>query len=150
MAAKKKTKKKKTTAKKTAGKKIVSLKKKAKNTPKKASAKTKAKAKKAVAAKAAKKSKKKAPGKKKNFEMLEFPTSRPKDRTVQQSGDFQGLSRSEDADSESVEELLEEGNTFEAGVVSGVEEADDADESEVHTHEVPEDDVPEEYLDKDE
>jgi hypothetical protein len=34
--------------------------------------------------------------------------------------------------------------------VSGVEEADDADESEVHTHEVPEDDVPEEYLDKDE
>jgi len=46
--------------------------------------------------------------------------------------------------------LLEEGNTFEAGVVSGVEDADDADEREVHTHEVPEDDVPEEYLDKDE
>jgi hypothetical protein len=148
MAAKKKTKKKKTTAKKTAGKKIVSLKKKAKNAPKKASAKTNAQ--KAVAAKAAKKSKKKAPGKKKNFETLEFPRSRPKDRTLQQSGDFQGLSRSEDANSESVEELLEEGNTFEAGVVSGVEEADDADESEVHTHEVPEDDVPEEYLDKDE
>jgi hypothetical protein len=31
-----------------------------------------------------------------------------------------------------------------------VEEAGDADESEVHTHEVPEDDVPAEYLDKDE
>jgi len=148
MAAKKKTKKKKTSAKKTAGKKIVVLKKKAKSAPKKVSAKTKAK--KAVAAKAAKKSKKKAPGKKRNFETLEFPMSRPKERTLQQSGDFQGLSRSEDADSESVEELLEEGNTFEAGVVSGVEKADDADESEVHTHEVPEDDVPEEYLDKDE
>ena len=148
MAAKKKTKKKKTTAKKTAVKKIVARKKKAKNAPKKASAKTKAK--KAGAAKAAKKSKKKTPGKKRNFETLEFPTSLPKDRTLQQSGDFQGLSRSEDADSESVEELLEEGNTFEAGVVSGVEQADDADESEVHTHEVPEDDVPEEYFDKDE
>jgi len=66
-----------------------------------------------------------------------------------QSGDLQGISRREDVDSESVEELVEEGNVFEAGVVTGVEEADDADEREVHTHEVPEDDVPEEYLDKD-
>lgn len=69
--------------------------------------------------------------------------------TAGQSGDLQGLSRREDADSESVEELVEEGNAFEAGVVTGVEEADDADEREVHTHEVPEDDVPGEYLDKD-
>jgi hypothetical protein len=30
-----------------------------------------------------------------------------------------------------------------------VEDAGDADEGEVHTHEVPEDDVPGEYLDKD-
>lgn len=66
-----------------------------------------------------------------------------------QSGDLQGISRRERADSESVDELLEEGNAFEAGVVSGVEEADDSDTREVHTHEVPEDDVPEEYLDKD-
>jgi hypothetical protein len=58
------------------------------------------------------------------------------------------LSRLEAADSESVDELLEEGNAFEADVVAGVESADDADEKEVHTHEVPEDDVPEEYLDK--
>jgi len=29
-----------------------------------------------------------------------------------------------------------------------VESADDADEQEVHTHEVPEDDVPAEYLDE--
>jgi len=48
-----------------------------------------------------------------------------------------------------VEELLEEGNAFEAGAVMGVEEAEDAGEKEVHAHEVPEDDVPEEYLDKD-
>jgi hypothetical protein len=70
-------------------------------------------------------------------------------RPGRQSGDLQGLSDIERADSESVDELLEEGNAFEAGAVAGVEEAGDADESEVHTHEVPEDDVPDEYLDKD-
>lgn len=66
-----------------------------------------------------------------------------------QSGDLEGLSRAEQADSESVDELVEEGNIFEAGAVAGVEEADDQDTREVHTHEVPEDDVPDEYLDKD-
>jgi hypothetical protein len=65
-----------------------------------------------------------------------------------QSGDLQNLSRTEQADSESVDELVEEGNLFEAGAISGVEEAEDSDEKEVHTHEMPEDDVPEEYLDK--
>lgn len=65
------------------------------------------------------------------------------------SVDLQGLSRREDVDSESVEELVEEGNAFEAGVVVGVEEADDAEEKEVRTREFPEDDVPGEYLDKD-
>ena len=64
-----------------------------------------------------------------------------------QSGDLQGLSRAQQADSESVDELVEEGNLFEAGAVAGVEEADNADEREVHTREMPEDDVPEEYLD---
>jgi hypothetical protein len=44
--------------------------------------------------------------------------------------------------------LLEEGNAFEADVVKGVEDADDADKGEVRTHEVPQDDVPGEYLDK--
>jgi hypothetical protein len=47
-----------------------------------------------------------------------------------------------------VDELLEEGNAFEAGIVQGIQQADDSDE-EVVTHEVPEDDVPGEYLDKD-
>ncbi len=70
-------------------------------------------------------------------------------RSGGQSGDLQGLSSREGADSESVDELLEEGNTFEAGVVKGVQDAGDADESEVHTHEVPQDDVPGEYRNKD-
>jgi len=66
-------------------------------------------------------------------------------RSGGQSGDLQGLSGVEGAGSESVEELLEEGNAFEAEVVKGVENADDSDEAEVVTHEVPEDDVPDEY-----
>ena len=66
-----------------------------------------------------------------------------------EAGDLQGLSDVESADSESVDELLDEGNAFEADAVRGVEEADNADEREVHTHEVPEDDVPDEYVDKD-
>ena len=62
-----------------------------------------------------------------------------------QSGDIQALPRDEDVDSESVEELEEEGQAFEAEVVSGVENAPDADRGEVRTREVPEDDVPDEY-----
>ena len=63
-------------------------------------------------------------------------------------GDFGGVSAVEDVDSESVDELLEEGQTFEAGIVSGVEDAPDPDQGEVRTREVPEDDVPEEYDDE--
>lgn len=64
-------------------------------------------------------------------------------------GDFGGASVTESVDSESADELLEEGQTFEAGIVSGVENAPDPDQGEVRTHEVPQDDVPEEYEDKD-
>ena len=67
-------------------------------------------------------------------------------RSGQQSGDLQGLSNVQGADSESVDELLEQGNAFEAEAVKGVEDAGDADEGEVRTHEVPQDDVPGEYL----
>ncbi len=74
--------------------------------------------------------------------------SRREEFSGRQSGDLQGLSRAEQADSESVDELLEEGNPFEADAVAGVEDADSADEREVHTREVPEDDVPEEYFEK--
>ena len=63
-----------------------------------------------------------------------------------QSGALQGLSDIEGADSESVDELLEEGNAFEAEVVKGVEDAPDPDESEVHTHQRPqEEDLPEDF-----
>jgi hypothetical protein len=71
------------------------------------------------------------------------------DRTLEadiQSGDMQGISDEEDSNSESVKELLEEGQYYEASVVSGIENVPDADESEVHTKQVPEDDVPAEYL----
>lgn len=65
-----------------------------------------------------------------------------------QSGDTQGLSDVAEADSESVQELVEEGQFFEAEVISGIENAPDADVSEVHTRQVSEDDVPSEYLDE--
>ena len=68
-------------------------------------------------------------------------------RQAGQSGSLQGLSDLSEAAPESVDELLEEGNSFEAGIVEGVEDAPDADQGEIRTHEVPEDDVPEEYLD---
>jgi hypothetical protein len=64
-----------------------------------------------------------------------------------QSGDTQGMPDAAEADSESVEELLEEGQPFEADVVSGVENAPDPDVAEVTTREIPEDDVLQEYLD---
>jgi hypothetical protein len=65
--------------------------------------------------------------------------------TAGQSGDIQGLSDVEDADSESVRELAEEGQDYEAEIVDAIENAPDPDVSEVKTREVPEDDVPEEY-----
>jgi hypothetical protein len=69
-------------------------------------------------------------------------------RSAGQDGDLQGVSEIEGAESESVGELLEEGNAFEAAVVSGVESALDADEGEVTTNEVSEDDVPPEYRER--
>jgi hypothetical protein len=62
-----------------------------------------------------------------------------------QSGDIQQISNLPDADSESVEELVAEGNAFEADVIQGVEQGKSPDVSEVTTREVPEDDVPREY-----
>jgi N utilization substance protein A len=54
-----------------------------------------------------------------------------------QSGDVEGLPEDAEASDESVEELVEEGQYFEAEVVDGVENAPLADEAEVHTHERP-------------
>jgi hypothetical protein len=66
-----------------------------------------------------------------------------------QSGDTQGLSRRSYDDSESVEELMEEGQYMEAEAVSGVENAPDADQGGVRTRQFPEEDVPEEYQNED-
>jgi len=145
MAPKKKTKKKQT--KKIAGKKAKLTKKVA---PKKARAKTKAAAKKTAARKTARAAKKPVRGKSQTVDTVAYAPEGLAARSGGQSGDLQGLSSLGGADSESVDELLEEGNAFEAEAVKGVQDAGDADGSEVHTHEVPQDDVPGEYRDKDE
>lgn len=51
-----------------------------------------------------------------------------------QSGDTQQLSTVEDAADESVEELADEDQPFEAAAVEGVEDAADHPERPVHTH----------------
>ena len=84
-------------------------------------------------------------GKRDIVETLVFEPKGLGPRSGGQSGDLQGLSELESAGSESVGELLEEGNAFEAEVVIGVDDVPDADKGEVTTHEVPEDDIPEEY-----
>ena len=127
-------------------------------TPKKKSAKKKAAPKKAKAiTKGGKKTtgvkmagalKKQVRGKSQSVDTVAFALEGSGAQSGQQSGDLQGLSNVEGADSESVDELLEEGNAFEADVVKGVEDAEDADAGEVRTHEVPQDDVPGEYLDE--
>ena len=86
------------------------------------------------------------------IETVPLSAVKPKARSARVGGgasDYVGVSPVEGADSESPRELLEEGQTLESEVVSGVENAPNADQSEVRTKEVPEDDVPEEYLDPD-
>ncbi len=68
-----------------------------------------------------------------------------------QSGDTEGLSDEAEAGDESVEELVEDGQYFEAEVVDGIENAPLADEGEVVVHDRPEtpqdrEDVPDEEL----
>jgi len=144
MANKKKTKKKQAKSRKVASKKVKRIKKGVKaKLAKKAAPK-----KKTAQAKHAKK--KRVRGKNQTVDTLRYAPEGLSARSGGQSGDLQGLSNLAGANSESVDELLEEGNAFEAEIVKGVQDASDADEGEVHTHEVPEDDVPAEYRDKDE
>jgi len=126
-------------------KKVVSKKPKPKA---KKNAANKARLKKAPARKATLK-KSRTREKSQSVETVAFEPERMKARSGGQAGNLQGLRSTAGADSESVDELLEEGNAFEAEAVKGVQDAPDADESEVVSHEVPEDDVPDEYLDKD-
>jgi hypothetical protein len=96
-----------------------------------------------------KKLKKRIPGRENSADMMAYKTRGLGANSAGQSGDTQGLPGTPVGDSESVEELLEEGQTFEAEVLEGVENARDADKSEVKTRQVSEDDVPEEYRGKD-
>jgi len=156
MAAKKKTNKRHSKPSKTAVSKNVATKsgsrakKAAKNMSalKKAVVKTKAPRQKNVVAKETGSARKRTIGRKQRVDSEGFASQSVRTRSARQSGDLQGLSNVEGADSESVGELMEEGNAFEADVVAGVQSAGDAEEKEVRTHEVPEDDVPGEYLDK--
>jgi hypothetical protein len=157
MATKKKTKKKQPKANRTAGKRVAPAKKRVKKKParktpqKRATAKTKALGDKASGRKKpAAPEKQVRPVRRKSQSVdtaAHFPEG-PASRSTGQSGDLQGLSSAEGADSESVKELLEEGNAFEADAVMGVELAGDTEGGEVHTHELPEDDIPGEYLDE--
>ena len=119
-------------------------------TPKKKWAKKKPAPKKKAIAKIKRAKKKHVRGKNQTVDTVRYAQEGLAARSGGQSGDLQGLSSLAGANSESVDELLEEGNAFEAEIVKGVQDADDADEGEVHSHEVPQDDVPGEYRDKDE
>src|SRR3981081_4783006 len=122
MATKKKTRKKSTKSKRTALKKKTLG--KTATRPKKI-AKKKSSPKKAQ--------RKKSPAKKQTRKKsgrtgaLSFSARGPS-RSGEQSGDLQGLSRLEAADAESADELLEEGNAFEADVVAGGGGAGERDE----------------------
>jgi hypothetical protein len=141
--AKKKTKRKKTSPRKSSSVKKVKT---------KAALKSKPQKKKKIAAKTKTKSKaapRKPRGRPSSGQLVSYEQRGLGARSGGQSGDTQGIAARPDVDSESVEGLLEEGQSFEAEVVEGVENAPDPDQGEVRTHEVPEDDVPEEYLEKD-
>jgi N utilization substance protein A len=115
---------------------------------KKAAAKTKGLGQKTIGARTPTALRTRVLGKSQSVDTKAFAPEALRERSGGQSGDLQGLSNIEGADSESVAELIEEGNAFEADAVAGVEHAGDTDKKEVHTHEVPQDDVPGEYRDK--
>ncbi len=81
-------------------------------------------------------------------EVLEDAEGEVPDEEIQ-SGDLSELPTEAEASNESVEELADEGQYFEAEVVDGVENAPPADVAEVHTHERPQvegESVPDEEL----
>src|SRR5260370_29489069 len=160
MATKKKTKKTQTKSKRTAGKKVAPMKKAAKKklakkrfTPKKklakkkaAEVKTKVGGKKTTGEKMAGALKKQVRENSQSVDTVAFAPEGLAARSGGQSGDLQGLSNIRGADSESVDELLEEGNAFEADVVRGVEDAGDTGERGTRTHAEAHAEPPGEYL----
>src|SRR5260370_19028807 len=154
MATKKRTKKKQTKSKTTAGKQATLAKRLAakksvqKKRPLKKTAMKKAAVKKTVHGKVVRTPKKQVRRKGRRVDTAVLPLQERRPGSGGQSGDLQGLSNIEGADSESVDELLEEGNAFEADVVAGVEDAGNAEEREGRTHEVAEEDWARQYLGK--
>ena len=73
-----------------------------------------------------------------------------KTRKTRKAGDAEGLPDSAEASSESVAELLEEGQSFEASILNAIENAPPAEDGPIKIREVPEDDVPAEYLEDEE
>jgi hypothetical protein len=67
----------------------------------------------------------------------EFNEEAEPPRNIVDAGDLQGISVTEDVDSESVAELVDEGQGFEAGIVGGVEDAPNADQGEMKPRKVP-------------
>lgn len=149
MAAKKKAKSKAKTKSKKSAKPKAKAKAAAKTAAKKAARKVAKKAVRKPAKKAAKPAKRARGKAEPRTQLVQYDESGRGAYSGGQSGDTQGVSHLEDADSESVAELLEEGQTYEAEAVAGVEDAPDADKGEVRTKQFPEDDVPEEYRDQD-
>jgi hypothetical protein len=121
---------------------------KKKPTLKKAGVKTKALGQKTTGARTPTALRTRVRGKSQSVDTEAFAPEALREKSGGQSGDLQGLSNIEGADSESVAELIEEGNAFESDAVAGVEHAGDTDQKEVRAHEVPQDDVPGEYRDK--
>jgi hypothetical protein len=73
-----------------------------------------------------------------------------KTRKTREAGDAEGLPDSAEASSESVAELLEEGQSFEASILNAIENAPPAEDGPIKTREVSGDDVPAEYLEDEE
>ena len=65
-----------------------------------------------------------------------------------QSGDLQGLSGREESESESVSELVEEGQFYEASLVDAIENTPSAADGPLRPRKRTEDDLPPEYADQ--
>lgn len=148
MAKKKQKRKKKPTRAKSARKKIVTRKKK---TAKRGNvARKKGAVRKTVAASARKAARKNKAARRERLSRgvrsvgndIAVMSVGPGSGSAGQSGDIQGLTDVETADSESVRELVEDGQDYEAGIIDGIENAPDADQGEIKTREVPEDEIP--------
>src|SRR5258706_11553450 len=135
---------KKTVKKNLAKKRGTPKKKLAKKKPalKKAAVKTKALGQKTTGARTPTALRTRVRGKSQSVDTEAFAPEALRERSGGQSGDLQGLSNIEGADSESVAELIEEGNAFEADAGAGRGDAGDNEREEGRPHEGPQDDVP--------